>query len=314
MTTPRLTYAIAPPNRTTPPERRREIAAEQSARIAALPIDALLVYDVQDEAARTAAARPFPFVPKVDPLTYAFESLQVGSLPRIVYRAVAGQDEASLRSWLTSLRARGGRPVLVGAPADNAAASLTLPQAFDLCREHTPELPFGGVLIAERHQTVGAEDARVLAKMRQGCRFFVSQTVWCTTTTKRFLGDLRLSAEQKGEATPPILFTVSPCGSPQTLDFLEWLGVLVPEATKRELLASKDMLARSVELAADAFAEIRGFAEQQGLTVGCNVESLTARPSEVDASIELLHRVSLAPAKSAPRPVRPWASARARTP
>jgi hypothetical protein len=56
---PRLTYAIAPPNRTTAPERRREIAAEQSARISALPIDALLVYDVQDEAARNASQRPF---------------------------------------------------------------------------------------------------------------------------------------------------------------------------------------------------------------------------------------------------------------
>jgi hypothetical protein len=291
MMAPRLTYAIAPPNQATPLERRREIAAAQSTRIAALPIDALLVYDVQDEGARTVAPRPFPFAAKVDPLEYAFDFLELGALPRIVYRATAGQNEASLRNWLTTLRARGGRPVLVGAPADDAATSLTLAQAFDLGREHTPGLSLGGVLIAERHQTVGGEDLRVLAKMRHGCAFFVSQTVWCTSTTKQLLRDLRVSADQKGLATPPILFTFSPCGSSQTLEFLDWLGVAVPNATKRELLASKDMLARSVELAVEAFAEIRAFAEQQGLTVGCNVESLTARASEIDASLELLSQL-----------------------
>lgn len=289
----RLTYAIAPPNRATPVERRREIAAEQSARIAGLPIDALLVYDVQDEAARTAEPRPFPFFPKVDALTYAFDALQVGSLPRIVYRAVADQNADALCGWLESLQGRGGRAVLVGAPSRevSAAAALTLPQAYELCRSQVPALSFGGVVIPERHQARGDEHARVWSKQQQGCRFFVSQTVWSVAATKQLLRDLRLRAEQEGRAAPPVLFTFSPCGSAQTLEFLGWLGVEVPMHVKRELLSSRDMLARSVELAADAFAEIHEFAEQQGLTVGCNVESVTARAAEVDASIELLRRV-----------------------
>src|SRR5688572_26523564 len=87
----RLTYAITPPRRTTPSERRRAVAALHGARISKLPIDAVLVYDVQDEAARNASPRPFPFIPKVDPLTYAFEELAVGDLPRVVYRAIADQ-------------------------------------------------------------------------------------------------------------------------------------------------------------------------------------------------------------------------------
>src|SRR6478609_4458967 len=75
---PRLTYAITPPNQTTPEERRRTIAAAQSARVSSLPVDALLVYDVQDEAARNGSPRPFPFAPKFDPLSYAFDDLQIG--------------------------------------------------------------------------------------------------------------------------------------------------------------------------------------------------------------------------------------------
>jgi hypothetical protein len=288
---PRLTYAIAPPNRTTPAERRRDIAAAQSARVSALPIDALLVYDVQDEAARNGAPRPFPFSAKVDPLSYAFDELQIGTLPRVVYRAVAEQAEAALCRWLDSLHARGGLAVLVGAPSRHVSGALSLPQAFSVCRSHVPDLSFGGVLIPERHQTSGAEDARVWMKMQQGCRFFVSQTVWSVSATKRLLQDLRVRAELEGTAAPPILLTFSPCGSAQTLDFVEWLGVQVPASVRRDLLSAKDMLARSIELAADAFDEVLAFAVEQGLKVGCNVESVSSRAEEVEASVELVRRI-----------------------
>lgn len=299
MREPRLTYAITPPNRTTPVERRREIAAAQSARISALPIDALLVYDVQDEATRNGAARPFPFTPKVDPLSYAFDALQVGSLPRVVYRAVADQDEPALRQWLEALHARGGQAVLVGAPSRSVASALTLTEAYAVCRSHHPALQFGGVLIPERHESAGAEDARVWAKVQQGCRFFVSQTVWSVAATKRLLQDLRLRAELEGGQAPPILLTFSPCGSEQTLRFLEWLGVSLPGPIKRELLSAKDMLARSVELAAETFDEVRTFAAEQGLDVGCNVESVSARIDEVEASLELVQRIHrLAPCRA----------------
>lgn len=293
---PRLTYAIVPPNQTTPLARRQILAAEQSARIASLPIDALLVYDVQDEAARNGTRRPFCFVPKVDPLSYAYDALKLGSLPRIVYRAVAQQNSASLRSWVEALRGRGGRAVLVGAPSGAATSSLALSEAFTLCRDHAPELPFGGVLIPERHRNNAGEDARAWRKMQLGCQFFVSQTVWCVETSKRLLRDLCIRAEREHAAPPPISFTFSPCGSAQTLDFLEWLGVAVPSRVKKELLTANDMLSRSIDLAADAFAEIRGFAHERGLTVGCNVESVTARAVEVQASLELLQRIDqLAP-------------------
>ena len=87
------------------------------------------------------------------------------------------------------------------------------------------------------------------------------------------------------------MLTFSPCGSAQTLKFLRWLGLAVPDLVTRELLAASDMLGRSVELAAEAFEEVRAFAARQGLAVGCNVESLTARAAEIDASVELLHRI-----------------------
>jgi hypothetical protein len=298
---PRITYAVTPPNQTTPEERRRAIAAAQSARVLSLPVDALLVYDVQDEASRNDAPRPFSFAPKYDPLSYAFDELELGRLPRVVYRAVAEHAESSLVRWFDKLQRHGGLAVLVGAASRRSCASLTLPQAFSLCRRHTPSLAFGGVVIPERHQISGAEDARVWAKTQQGCRFFVSQTVWSVSATKRLLLDLRLRAELEAGVVPHLLLTFSPCGSRQTLEFNEWLGVAVPDQVKRELLSAKDMLMRSIELATEACAEIRAFAVEQGLSVGCNVESVSSRAAEVEASVELVRRIDrLYPLRSTP--------------
>jgi hypothetical protein len=291
-TTPkfRITYAIAPPNQSTPVERRRTLAGNLSARLAALPIDALLVYDVQDEAARTDVPRPFPFVHKVDPLTYALD-LELGVLPVVVYHAVAQQDEASLCRWLDVLHARNAHAVLVGAPSRQTASPLTLSQAMSACRRHAPGVSFGGVVIPERHRAAGDEDARVWAKTQNGCGFFVSQTVWSVSASRLLISDLHARAEAEGRAVPPILFTFSPCGSAQTLRFLEWLGVDVPRFVKRELSSARDMLERSIELAAEAAAEIRAYAEARGLLVGCNIESVSSRAAEVDASFELLRRI-----------------------
>lgn len=272
-------------------ERRQALAASQSARLSQLPIDALLVYDLQDEATRNGTPRPFPFVPKVDALSYAFDDLSVGQLPRVIYRTVAEQNDASLRLWLDRLQALGGLAVLVGAPSHDSCPALTLKQAFSLCRAHAPTLTFGAVMIAERHQTSGAEDVRICAKMQQGCQFFVSQTVWSTGATKQLLQDLSLRAEVAGAPLPPLLLTLSPCGSEQTLLFQEWLGVSVPRALKRELLLAKDMLSRSIELAVETFAEVSDFASEQGITVGCNVESVCSRAVEIEASMELVRRI-----------------------
>jgi hypothetical protein len=168
---------------------------------------------------------------------------------------------------------------------------LTLSQTYAICRASSPRLSFGGVIIAERHETSGSEVERLWAKIQQGCHFFVSQTVWSVDAMKRFLRDLRLRAEKAQRMPPMILMTLGPCGSSQTLHLQEWLGVAVSSRVKQDLLAAKDMLARSIELAVDTFIEVRDYAIAQGLSIGCNVESVSARPAELEASVELFKRI-----------------------
>ncbi len=80
------------------------------------------------------------------------------------------------------------------------------------------------MLIAERHEARGAEDERVLAKVAQGCSFFITQAVYSLTASKNVLSDLYYRCRGANCPVPPVLVTLSPCGSKKTLEFLAWLG------------------------------------------------------------------------------------------
>src|SRR5687767_122501 len=81
-------YGFAPPKLATPPDELEAIVAQQRARLGGLGVDGLVVYDLQDEAGRTSEPRPFPFLPTVDPETYAHAHLGELAVPKIVYRCV----------------------------------------------------------------------------------------------------------------------------------------------------------------------------------------------------------------------------------
>src|SRR5215212_6322576 len=81
-----LIYGVTPPKATTPYDRVCEIAAKSIGRLTSQDIDALIVYDVQDEAERTTADRPFPFSSSLDPLQYTQQHLGSLAIPKIIYR------------------------------------------------------------------------------------------------------------------------------------------------------------------------------------------------------------------------------------
>ena len=90
---------------------------------------------------------------------------------------------------------------------------------------------------------------------------------------------------------PRIYITLSPCGSAKTLEFVEWLGVHVPSWLKNELMHAGDILEKSIELSVSGFAELHDFAQSKGFKLGCNVESVSLRKAEIDASVEMVERI-----------------------
>jgi 5,10-methylenetetrahydrofolate reductase len=179
----------------------------------------------------------------------------------------------------------------VGAPSRGSAAGLPLTDAYALARQRAPNLLLGGIAIAERHARKLDEHERILAKTERGCRFFVTQAVYDVTSTKSLLSDYALAVREKNGVPLPIILTFSPCGSLKTLSFMKWLGVAFPRWLENELQFAQDPLAKSLELCERIFIEVWDFARDKGIPLGINVESVSIRKTEIEASVELLQRL-----------------------
>lgn len=287
-------YGIAPPKLATPPEQLRDIAAQQVARLRSLAPDGLVVYDIQDEPGPDGLARPFPFLPTVDPENYAHEALAALSIPKVVYRCVDAHPRADFSNWVAQVRSA-GEPrvgVFVGAPRGRSQRpGMPLAEAYAVART-APNLLFGGIAIAERHVAKQDEHERMLAKQGAGCRFFITQSVYDASSTKSLVSDYALSLQAEGRAPVPLVFTFSPCGSVRTLELMKWLGISFPRWLDNELRHSTDTLERSIDLCESVFDDVQDYARQKQLPIGINVESISIRKSEVEASVELYRRLS----------------------
>jgi hypothetical protein len=287
-------YGIAPPKLASDPERLREIAAQQVSRLRMLAPDGLVVYDIQDEPGPSGQARPFPFLPTVDPDVYAYDALAELAIPKIVYRCVGAHPRDVFSSWIDTVRAAAGRrlSVFVGTPRGRSGSpALPLAQAYALARG-APNLVLGGIAIAERHVAKEDEHERMIAKQNSGCRFFITQSVYDAASTKSMLSDYALSLQAGGRSPAPIVLTFSPCGSVRTLEFMKWLGISFPRWLENELRHSADTLQRSIDLCESVFTDVQDYAREKHLPIGINVESVSIRRSEIDASVELYCRLS----------------------
>src|SRR4249920_2251171 len=126
-----LLYGITPPKAQTSAERIKVIAENTLNTLGPLDIDALVVYDVQDESARTAEERPFPFANSVDPFDYSRQYLQRLALPKIIYRPAGKFTREELAQWLQGLKTHGFYPIFVGLPTPDYVVKTSLKEAYD---------------------------------------------------------------------------------------------------------------------------------------------------------------------------------------
>ena len=146
-------------------------------------------------------------------------------------------------------------------------------------------------MIAERHVTARAEHARMLRKQDVGCEFFVSQVCYDLDHTRNLLSDYAYGSRDRGEEPRPVVLTLAPCGSTRTLEFMAWLGIDVPDWLRTEIDRSDDPLSVSFEQCLVNARALIAFCRRLGLPFGINVESLTNRRLEIDASVELARQV-----------------------
>lgn len=286
-----LFYGLTPPKLKTDKQKVRVIANKQIERLRGLDIDAIVLYDLQDESARTDIPRPFPFLQTIAPDDYSKLYLDDLKVPKIIYKSVGKYSAHELKSWIEHSSDSIDCSVFVGSPSKDMVLNLSLNDAYKIKQDSGSSIKLGGVAIPERHVNKGDEHIRLFDKVDKGCSFFISQCVYSVNNTKDFLSDYYYTSIETNRDLVPIIFTLTPCGSLKTLQFLEWLGIDIPTWLKNDLMHSKNILSKSIDICKRIAVELIDFSTSKNIPIGFNIESVSIRKEEIDASIELLKSV-----------------------
>jgi hypothetical protein len=286
-----LLLGLTPPRKSVSPAEAAQIANATVTRLGGLDLDGLVLYDIDDESDRNSEQRPFPYLPTMDPHVFHTEYLSAWRGPVVVYRCVGKYPEAELSRWLRSVDTDQVLSVFVGSSSSQKPAHTRLDRAHALRDQLRPNLPLGGVTITERYIRCGDEHLRMFTKQERGCSFFISQVVYNVDATKSLLSDYFYGCADRGLRPRPVIFTLSVCGSLKTLAFLKWLGVDVPRWLENSLQRSRDPLTDSYLQCLANARELIGFCRSLRLPFGFNVESVSIRKAEIEASVLLAKEV-----------------------
>ena len=283
-------YGTTPPRADAPEDRVQRAATRLAERIGRLSLDGLIVYDVQDESARTDEPRPFPFLPTRDSRDYAYRLTTLTGLPTVAYKCVASMSESAWPEWLDNTAERFGvrSLALVGRASSRAgSAGLPVTRALQMAAGHAAGFALGGVAIPERHTPERSESRRLLQKGEAGCRFFVSQAVYNPDAVIALCQDYARDCREQELAPRRIVLTFTPCGRPETLQFLRWLGIAIPEPVAQAILTAESPLGESLRICSQSLRKILDAGVADDVPLGINVESVSIRKEEIEASIDL---------------------------
>ncbi|GEB69656.1 hypothetical protein PC2016_0759 [Pseudoalteromonas carrageenovora] len=280
---------------TTPPKvgtdkaQLKTIAEKLLGRLHEIEYDGVIIYDIQDESSRTNQARPFPFKQTVDPREYSHLLRNLSAQDVITYKSVAQRGVGEFKDWLSETKNDYDlkNVVLVGSPSSVGDIKLSLPDAYKALAERSDDFFLGGVTIAERHSSKRNEHERLIEKTVQGCQFFISQAVYDAQATIDLITSYARTCKAQGIAPKRLILTFTPCGGEKTLEFMQWLGISVPEATKWRMLDAENTLSESVRICRENLDLILKSCAHLDVPLGLNIESLTNRKEEIDASINL---------------------------
>jgi len=278
-----------PPKSDTPLDAVATIADKLLERVSDIDFDGLIVYDIQDENSRISKPRPFPFKSTHDTRLYSSLLNKKSDRPVITYKSVIQSNANDFKQWADEAWHDYGVKdvVLVGSPSKGNNITLPLADAYKTLVDSPNDFFIGGVTIAERHASKKNEHQRLIEKHLQGCNFFVSQAIYDPQATIDLLTRYAIECQKQGLTPQRLILTFSPCGSKKTLEFIEWLGVNVPEATSLRILNSDSPLHESIQICANSLQQILNAVIPYNLPLGLNIESLTNRKEEIDGSILL---------------------------
>jgi hypothetical protein len=286
-----LFYGITPPKTRTEEDKLKIIAEKRTNRINELKSDALVIYDIQDESNRTDKVRPFKYFPTLDPLQYTDNYHCQVDCQKIIYHVPGKYSADEFTRRLIDANANNHLSVFVGAASKNQQTRIKLSDAYEIWNKLPNRTLLGGVVIPERHNNKRDEHLRIIDKQNKGCSFFVSQCICNIEMIKNFISDYCCTAEDQGLAKKYFVFTLTICGTAETLDLMNWLGIDIPKWFKNDLIRSKDLIEESIKQNLQIAQELFHYCNSKNLCCGFNIESVSPKKAEVDATVILFNEL-----------------------
>jgi 5,10-methylenetetrahydrofolate reductase len=210
---------------------------------------------------------------------------------KIIYHVVGKYTRDEFIERLIVANEHNFHSVFVGAASKHQLTRVKLAEAYEIWRSYAGNGLLGGVVIPERHHRKNDEHLRIIEKQKSGCSFFVSQCVCNLELTKNFISDYCYAVEDTKYEKSYFVFTLSVCGSVETLHLMNWLGIDIPKWMKNDLSRGKDILKESINQNIKIAEEIKKYCQEKDLPCGFNVESISPKKAEIEAAIELNEQI-----------------------
>ena len=163
--------------------------------------------------------------------------------------------------------------------------------AYAIWRDLPGRPGIGGVVIPERHKQKQDEHLRIIGKQAKGCDFFISQCICNLEMVKNFISDYCWAVEDHGLPRKYFVFTLTICGTLETLELMHWLGIDIPQWLKNDLRRSKDIIEASIQQNLRMAQELAEYCAAKQLNCGFNIESVSPKKAEVDATVVLYNEL-----------------------
>lgn len=264
-------------------------------KLSGFEFTAVNVPEIREEEAR-GGNRKDPFEPRHAPRDVAREITRRFGLPAIVNHVVSESPADEFLDWLGETHEEYGidHVVLVG-PSSRVEEPIgpSVTEANRLARAAFPDLRIGNICIPGRRSSGIEESERMERKAECGIDFFTSQIVYHATPLIGLLDEL--AGRGSRACSVPILVSLCPLRSRQTVRFLRWLGVVLDEPTVRELTADPErVLDRSIAHLADVWTRVREHARTHAQPTPLGLNIAPVGPIPASATLELVRSLAAA--------------------
>ena len=264
---PVIFYELIPPQAGATGELETQLAL---IREVAESVDAINIPEIQAEPLRSDHRRRFP--ERIEPRAFA-RTIQTGAKVETVVNWITVQDTpAAQHRWMKETYEQYGvrNLILVGGESHGIHyPGPSVGEAASLASEEGLEFLLGGITIPSRSREI----ERIRRKYEQGIRFFTSQVLLDSNDIVDLIQGLN-------GLDVRIFLSFAPISHPRDLEFMQWLGVDVPQNVSWTIAQTADSTAaveKSLALASKILTDIFDNLPPYPPALGINVEQITRR-------------------------------------